>query len=98
MAKMIIGIVVVVLGLYAAWFVRLGNLTFKEHVVRIAHTPEVHDLGSGIADAVGTAKDTVKLKIASRLHQTRDVRVDRDAPTPDIHELDPDELDRRHRR
>ena len=93
MAKMVVGIVVATLVLYASWFVRLGDRTFREHLVRIVNTPEVHDLGSGIATAVGTAKDTVKTKIASRLRSTRDGTVDRNAPAPDVNELDPDNLD-----
>jgi hypothetical protein len=95
MAKMVVSIVLVALGLYAAWFVRLGDRTFKDHVVRIANTPEVHDLGTGIATAVGSAKTAVKMKIASRLHQTRDGRPDPNAPAPDVSELGPDDDDSR---
>lgn len=93
MAKMIVGIVVAALVLYASWFVRLGDRTFREHIVRIANTPEVHDLGSGIATAVGTAKNTVKTKIASRLSSTRDGQADPNAPAPDVNELDPENFD-----
>jgi hypothetical protein len=90
-AKMVVAIVIVALGLYASWFVRLGDLTFREHVMRIARTPEVHDLGAGIAHAVGSAKNAVKTKIASRLHATRDGHIDRNAPAPDVSELGPDD-------
>lgn len=95
MAKMVVSIVVVALGLYAAWFVRLGDRTFREHLVRIANTPEVHDLGSGIATAVGSAKTAVKTKIASRLHATHDGNADPNAPAPDVNELGPDNEDSR---
>lgn len=95
MAKMVVSIVLVALGLYAAWFVRLGDRTFKDHVVRIAHTPEVHDLGAGIMTAVGSAKTAVKTKIASRLRATRDGRVDPNEPAPDVSELGPDADDSR---
>lgn len=91
MAKMVVSIVIVALGLYASWFVRLGERTFREHVVRIAKTPEVHDLGVGIATAVGSARTAVKTKIASRLHATRDGNVDPNAPAPDVSELGPDD-------
>jgi hypothetical protein len=97
-AKMVVAIVIVALGLYASWFVRLGDRTFREHVVRIAKTPEVHDLGVGIATAVGSAKHAVKMKIASRLRATRDGDVDPNAPAPDVSELGPgDEVDLRRR-
>lgn len=90
MAKMVVGIVVVALVLYASWFVRLGDHTFREHVVRIFNTPEVHDLGTGISTAVGSAKDNMKMKIASRLRDTRDGQPSRNAPAPDVDELGPD--------
>jgi hypothetical protein len=97
-AKMVVGIVVAALVLYASWFVRLGDRTFREHLVRIVNTPEVHDLGHGIATAVGTAKNTVKTKIASRLRSTRDGNVDPNAPAPDVEELGPDTFDDDDRR
>jgi hypothetical protein len=90
-AKMVVSIVLVSLALYASWFVRLGDLTFREHVMRIAKTPEVHDLEVGIFTAVGSAKNAVKTKIASRLHQTRDGHVDPNAPAPDVNEIGPDD-------
>jgi hypothetical protein len=90
MAKMVVSIIVVALGLYASWFVRLGDRTFREHVVRIINTPEVHDLGVGIATTVGSAKTAVTTKIASRLHATRDGKVDPNAPAPDVSEIGPD--------
>lgn len=98
MAKMVVGIVVVALLLYASWFVRLGDRTFREHIVRIANTPEVHDLGSGIATAVRTANYNMKTKIASRLNATRDGRVDKNAPAPDVNELGPDTFEDDDRR
>lgn len=95
MGKMIVGIVLAVVCAYVIFFVRLGDLTFKEHIGRIANTPEVHDLRAGIADRVGAATDKVRTVIATRLHATRDGRIDRDAPPPDVRELEPDALDRR---
>jgi hypothetical protein len=95
---MVVGIVVSALVLYASWFVRLGDRTFREHLVRIVNTPEVHDLGAGIATAVGSAKTAVKTKIASRLHATRDGTVDRNAPAPDVNELGPDTFEDDDRR
>ena len=71
MAKMAVSIVLLALGLYAAQFVTLGDYTLKEHLVRIAQTSEVQDLGEGIGTAVGSAKTAVKSKIAARLHATR---------------------------
>jgi hypothetical protein len=90
-AKMVVSIVVVALCLYASWFVRLGDRTFREHIVRIASTPEVHDLGVGIATAVGSAKTAVKTKIASRIHASHEGTVDPNAPAPDVNELGPDD-------
>ena len=74
MAKMAVAICVLALGIYGSWFVKLGERTFREHVVRIAKTPEVHDLGTGIVSAVGSAKSAVKSKIAARLHASREER------------------------
>ena len=71
MAKMAISICLLAIGIYVSWFVRLGDLTFREHVLRIARTPEVHDLGTGIVSAVGTAKSAVKTRVAARLQASR---------------------------
>lgn len=79
MAKMAIAICALALGIYSSWFVKLGDRTFKEHLVRIANTPEVHDLGVGIATAVGSAKSAVKSKIAARLHASREASSEDDS-------------------
>ena len=71
MAKMAISICLLAIGIYVSWFVKLGDLTFRDHVLRIARTPEVHDLGTGIASAVGSAKSAVKTRVAARLQASR---------------------------
>ena len=87
MAKMAISVCLLALSLYGSWAIKLGDHTLKEHLVRIAKTPEAHDLGVGIATAVGTAKSTVKMKIASRLHATREGGEGREPP-PAVADLD----------
>lgn len=96
MAKMAVSVCLLALSLYAAWALKLGDRTLKEHLVRIAKTPEVHDLGLGIASTVGAAKSSVKTKIASRLHATREGGEGREPP-PDVADMadlpDPDDTD-----
>jgi hypothetical protein len=70
MNKMVIAICVFALGLYVSMFVRLGELTFREHVARIIQTDEAKELGDGILVTVASAKTAVKTKISSRLEQT----------------------------
>jgi hypothetical protein len=94
MAKMVVSVILLALSLYASWFVKLGDRTFREHVVRIAKTPEVQDLGTGIATTLGSAKTAVKTKIASRLHSTREGDVEKNAPAPDVENLGPDDESR----
>jgi hypothetical protein len=71
MAKMAVSIVGLALSLYLAWFIKLGDYTLREHLVRISQTSEVHELGEGIASTLGSAKTRVKSQIAARLQATR---------------------------
>ncbi len=83
MAKMVAGVIATALLIYVSWFVRLGELTFREHLVRIARTPEVQDLGQGIVSKVGSATSQVKHQISARLHATKAPSQDLDAPDLD---------------
>jgi len=86
MAKMVAGVIATALLIYVSWFVKLGELTFREHLVRIARTPEVHDLGQGIVSKVGSATTQVKHQISARLHATKAPAQDPDAPDIDAEE------------
>lgn len=71
MSKMVIAICVLALGLYVSMFVRLGELTLREHFARILQTDEAKELGDGILVTVASAKTAVQTKISSRLEQTK---------------------------
>jgi hypothetical protein len=71
MAKMAVSIITLALGLYLAAFVKLGEFTFREHLVRIAETSEFQQLSEGISSLLGSAKTAVKSQIATRLHATK---------------------------
>jgi len=71
MLKMVIAICVLALGLYTSMFVRLGDLTLREHFARILQTEEAQELGDGILMTVASAKTAVKTKISARLEQSK---------------------------
>jgi len=73
--KKIVVTCVVVVGLAGAGalfgMVKLGQYTFVQHVVRIAKTPAVRDLGNGILEKVGSAQNAMKSQIKAQLAASR---------------------------
>jgi hypothetical protein len=80
MWKMVVSIVLVAASIAGAQFIKLGDLTLAQHLVRIMGTQEAKALGEGIVETVATAKTKVKKQLSARLAATKkpseDVDVD----------------------
>ena len=50
-------------AVYLVFFLSLGTRTFAQHVLRIARTPEVQELGEELADTLASATDSVKRRL-----------------------------------
>lgn len=49
-------------AIYLVFFMSLGTRTFFQHLVRIARTPEVQELGEELVGTLASATNTVKRK------------------------------------
>lgn len=47
-------------AIYLVFFLSLGTRTFAQHMLRIARTPEVQELGEELVDTLASATQSVK--------------------------------------
>lgn len=61
--RTLISVAFLVLFLWAAFTVKLGRMTFADHVDRIGQTPEARELLDGARSRVGPTLDEVKHRV-----------------------------------
>ena len=66
-AKRLTSLMTVAAIVYAIMYVKLGELTFAQHVQRIWQTDEVKDLREGVSEELSGAKNAAIEKLKERL-------------------------------